>query len=222
MERYNYDLTHYGAYSGEIGRLMTLSAVPVIPNDSMEQNLVAAFRLSPLRRALALDARVDIFNFFVPHRHCYDGVSGVLDWKDFLKDGFNNPSTEMDQAPNASVISEQLGYIPGAANGSTTNVLLHMVRGYAQIYNQYFRVPNVDDETTDLMDEDDYPSDADVRKYGKAIANLPSIPTTGVVDVTAQSYSDIDTSGATAPTIDIVQAAALYGQNIDRDWFAPR
>ena len=220
MQRYLYDLDHYGATAGEIGRLMTLSAIPVLPNDTMEIDITAAFRLSPLRRALSLDANVQIANFFVPHRHIYDGVGGTLDWKDFLDNGFNNPSTEMDLAPNAGLLDQDLGYLPGRA-GSGTNCFLHLVRGYAQIFNQYYRVPNVDDEATDLMDEDDYPTDADVLKYGKACANLPSLFTTGVVDVTATSNANFDTSGATATTLDIVSAAALYGQNIDRDWFAP-
>ena len=100
--------------------------------------------------------------------------------------------------------------------------MLHLVAGYAMIYNQYFRVPNVDDETTDLMDETDYPTDATIRKYGKAAARLPSLLSTGVVDVTAETLGNFDTSGANATVVDIVQAAALYGQNIDRDWFAPR
>lgn len=222
MQRYLYDLSSYGASAGEIGRLMTLSCVPVLPNDSHEIDIIAAFRLSPLRRALAVDAKVELFNFFVPHRHVYDGQSGVLDWKEFLKSGFNNPATEMDLVPNANAYVEDLGYIPGDAGAATLNSFLHMVRGYAMIYNQYFRIPNVDDETTDLMDEDDYPTSADVRKYGKAVAHLPSLLNTGVADVTAQTYANFDTSGATATSIDIVQAAALYGQNIDRDWFAPR
>src|SRR5436305_9319914 len=32
---------------------------------------VGALRLSPLRRGLAIDSTVDIFTFYVPHRHVY-------------------------------------------------------------------------------------------------------------------------------------------------------
>src|SRR5260370_1452294 len=41
-------------------------------------------RLSPLRRGLAIDSTVDIFNFYVPHRHVYGEQ-----WIMFMKDGVN-------------------------------------------------------------------------------------------------------------------------------------
>src|SRR5207237_210063 len=39
--------------------------------DSFEMDAVGALRLSPLRRGLAIDSTVDIFTFYVPHRHVY-------------------------------------------------------------------------------------------------------------------------------------------------------
>src|SRR5205809_3651882 len=41
-------------------------------------------RLSPLRRGLAIDSTVDIFTFYVPHRHVYGEQ-----WIKFMKDGVN-------------------------------------------------------------------------------------------------------------------------------------
>src|SRR5207247_5854397 len=43
-----------------------------------------ALRLSPLRRGLAIDSTVDIFTFYVPHRHVYGEQ-----WIKFMKDGVN-------------------------------------------------------------------------------------------------------------------------------------
>src|SRR5438270_7864632 len=40
------------------------------------------FRSSPLRRGLAIDSTVDIFTFYVPHRHVYGEQ-----WIKFMKDG---------------------------------------------------------------------------------------------------------------------------------------
>src|SRR5262245_64345606 len=45
---------------------------------------VGALRLSPLRRGLAIDSTVDIFTFYVPHRHVY-GEQSIK----FLTDGVN-------------------------------------------------------------------------------------------------------------------------------------
>src|SRR5438874_12590337 len=70
-ERMPHDLSHLGFLAGQIGRLITISTTPVIAGDSFEMEAVGALRLSPLRRGLAIDSTVDIFTFYVPHRHVY-------------------------------------------------------------------------------------------------------------------------------------------------------
>src|SRR5438034_10074284 len=66
-----HDLSHLGFLAGQIGRLITISTTPVIAGDSFEMDAVGALRLTPLRRGLAIDSTVDIFTFYVPHRHVY-------------------------------------------------------------------------------------------------------------------------------------------------------
>src|SRR5207245_3558067 len=75
-------LSHLGFLAGQIGRLITISTTPVIAGDSFEMDAVGALRLSPLRRGLAIDSTVDIFTFYVPHRHVYGEQ-----WIKFMKDG---------------------------------------------------------------------------------------------------------------------------------------
>src|SRR5688572_28337277 len=83
-ERMPHDLSHLGFLAGQIGRLITISTTPVIAGDSFEMDAVGAIRLSPLRRGLAIDSTVDIFTFYVPHRHVYGEQ-----WIKFMKDGVN-------------------------------------------------------------------------------------------------------------------------------------
>src|SRR5712671_384166 len=83
-ERMPHDLSHLGFLAGQIGRLITSSTTPVIAGDSFEMDAVGALRLSPLRRGLAIDSTVDIFTFYVPHRHVYGEQ-----WVKFMKDGVN-------------------------------------------------------------------------------------------------------------------------------------
>src|SRR5262245_18182603 len=83
-ERMPHDLSHLGFLAGQIGRLITISTTPVIAGDSFEMDAVGALRLSPLRRGLAIDSTVDIFTFYVPHRHVYGEQ-----WLKFMKDGVN-------------------------------------------------------------------------------------------------------------------------------------
>src|SRR5207237_6497235 len=83
-ERMPHDLSHLGFLAGQIGRLITISTTPVTAGDSFEMDAVGALRLSPLRRGLAIDSTVDIFTFYVPHRHVYGEQ-----WIKFMKDGVN-------------------------------------------------------------------------------------------------------------------------------------
>src|SRR5438105_1421682 len=83
-ERMPHDLSHLGFLAGQIGRLITISTTPVIAGDSFEMDAVGALRLSPLRRGLAIDSTVDIFTFYVPHRHVYGEQ-----WIKIMKDGVN-------------------------------------------------------------------------------------------------------------------------------------
>src|SRR5256885_16555572 len=83
-ERMPHDLSHLGFLAGQIGRLITLSTTPVIAADSFELDAGRALRLSPFRRGLALASTVDIFTFYVPHRHVYGEQ-----WIQFMKDVVN-------------------------------------------------------------------------------------------------------------------------------------
>src|SRR5262249_35219239 len=83
-ERMQHDLSHLGFLAGQIGRLNTISTTPVIAGDSFEIDAVGALSLSPLRRGLAIDSTVDIFTFYVPHRHVYGEQ-----WIKYMKHGDN-------------------------------------------------------------------------------------------------------------------------------------
>src|SRR2546423_14617845 len=79
-ERMPHDLSHLGFLAGQIGRLITISTTPVIAGDSFEMDAACPLRLSPLRRGLAIASTVDVFTFYVAHRHVYSEQ-----WRRFMK-----------------------------------------------------------------------------------------------------------------------------------------
>src|SRR5947209_16305341 len=98
-ERMPHDLSHLGFLAGQIGRLITISTTPVIAGDSFEMNAAGALRLSPLRCGLAIAFTVDIFTFYVPHRHVYDEQ-----WFKFMKDGVH--ATPLPTVKNTGYIED--------------------------------------------------------------------------------------------------------------------
>src|SRR3989475_11806220 len=83
-QRMPHDLSHLGLLAGQIGRLITISTTLVIAGASFEMDAVGALRISPLRCGLAIDSTVDIFTFYVPHRHVFGEQ-----WFKFMKVGVN-------------------------------------------------------------------------------------------------------------------------------------
>src|SRR5258705_30320 len=125
-ERMPHDLSHLGFLAGQIGRLITISTTPVIAGDSFEMDPVGALRLSPLRRGLAIDSTVDIFTFYVPHRHVYGEQ-----WIKFMKDGVN--ATPLPTVNTTGYIDDPafLGTITAEAN----NIPTALFTRYSNIYN---------------------------------------------------------------------------------------
>src|SRR2546429_9986239 len=131
-ERMPHDLSHLGFLAGQIGRLITISTTPVIAGDSFEMDAVGALRLSPLRRGLAIDSTVDIFTFYVPHRH----VSGEQ-WIKFMKDGVN--ATPLPTVNSTGYIYHSA--FLGTINPDTNKIPKHSFQRYLNTYNNYFKSP---------------------------------------------------------------------------------
>src|SRR3546814_9444277 len=120
-ERMQHDLSHLGFLAGQIGRLITISTTPVIAGDSFEMDAVGALRLSPLRRGLAIDSTVDIFTFYVPHRHVY-----VEHWIKFMRDGVN--ATPLPTFTTTRSI-DHAAFL-GTFNPDTIKLLKHLFQGF--------------------------------------------------------------------------------------------
>lgn len=207
-ERIPHDLSHLVFDAGKIGRLKVVSWTPVVAGDSFELDMVGAIRLSPLRRGLAVDSRVDLFTFYVPHRHVYGEQ-----WIDFMKAG-------VDAAPLAPVTcsrgwdsAQYLATIPS----SNLKVPKFLHQGYLNIYNNYFKAPWMEDLTyanpSNMEGED--------VRFGVRACNLKTIWTAPLPPDTETSHS----MRTEANSIDIMGLQAAYAQlhtEQERDYFMTR
>src|SRR5688500_12802078 len=128
-ERMPHDLSHLGFLAGQIGRLITISTTPVIAGVSFEMYAVGALRLSPLRRGLAIDSTVDIFTFYVPHRHVY-GEQCIK----FMKDGVNaTPLPTVNTTDYIDHVAFVVSITPDAIN-----LHYHLFQCYLNHVHKYF------------------------------------------------------------------------------------
>lgn len=199
-----HDLSHLIFSAGQIGRLQTLSVVPVIAGDSYSQNLTAALKLSPLRRGLTMDSVVEVFTFYVPHRHVYGD-----EWNQFIMDGVN--ATPLTQAISvASADTAKLNHL--GINGTEelnydnpTLIPKWAKEGYDLIFNNYFKYPEDDDHSHTFAD-----MDLDMGKYGYACAMKAAPWTTPLPDQGTDRELEIPSDGSTA-TINVQELNQQYG-----------
>src|SRR5205814_1605702 len=119
--------------------------VVLLPFQLLRLSLATPSRWTPLALSVflhcvvaSIDSTVDIFTFYVPHRHVYGEQ-----WIKFMKDGVN-------ATPLPTV--NTTGYIDHAAflgtiNPDTNKIPKHLFQGYLNIYNNYFKAPWMPDRT---------------------------------------------------------------------------
>src|SRR5690625_7509726 len=121
-----HDLSHLGFLAGQIGRLITSSITPVIADDSFEMDAFGALPLSPLRCGRAIDSTVDIFTFYVPHRHVYGEPRIKL-----MKDGVN--ATPL-LTVNTTGYTDHAAF-PGTINAYTNKIPMHVFLHFSHLYD---------------------------------------------------------------------------------------
>ena len=207
-KRYTYPLDHLSTCAGHIGRLHSMATIPVVGGDSFDLDFTSVFRMSPLRRSLTVDARVDLFGFFVPYRHIYGDV-----WKDFIKEGIDETQTF------PTVFSADFLKFLAAGNQVSGNLPLWLVAGYNRIWNRYFRVPMI--TPTELSDTY-VPTARYDRNFGYHTAYLPSYLTPGAApNITDDDHKVTVTSGK-FDIVDLERVKARYKTEIEREWFSQR
>lgn len=212
-KRYLHDLDHLSYMCGQVGRLMTLTCVPVIAGDSMRLNMQGAIRMSPLRRDLVMDAMLDLFAFYVPHRHIYSN------WIDFMKEGKKEDETLATDTEDTVNLLRCVGY--QQVTGTTPRWL---TRGYLQIWERYFR--HVDDRTNDGISASTFSSDGVTRQFGYKCARLKSYTSTGRdLDSALAADGTVDITAGSPDTFDIIELAQAKGElrtQLKRQWFGQR
>jgi len=209
-KRFPVDLSHFSFNKGEIGHLQTLACIPVVSGDSISVSLEGVWRLSPLRRNLVVDCVIDMFAFFVPHRHVYGE-----EWIKFIKEG----KSEATIFPGVTLgIDENLSYHATEYLAEET-VPLWVIAGYNRIWNRYFRAP------TDVLSEhpDDFiPAGGDEKDNGLRCGYLPQPWSTGVTDGVDALERDVPVVADTFDIVALNRVQAEYRTEVDREYFGQR
>lgn len=130
MKRYKHSLSHYHLTSFDMGELVPVGCLEVLPGDTFQQQTSALVRVTPQLKPLMHPVNCQIHHFYVPNRLLWSG------WEDFITgESATPPPTITGSAHTEGTLSDYLGVMNDASN----NFSALPIRAYNMIYNEFYR-----------------------------------------------------------------------------------
>lgn len=148
MKRSKFSLSHYKLASMDMGNLVPIGLMEVLPGDTIQHALSAFIRCSPMLAPVMHPVHARVHHWFVPHRLVWE------DWEDFITGGPDGmdasvfPTITFATGPINGSLADYLG-IPTGVNNIEVSAL--PFRGYAKIWNEWYR--DQDLQTELVIDE---------------------------------------------------------------------
>ena len=153
MKRNKFSLSNYKLFTCNMGELIPIQWLDVIPGDTFQAKTQALIRCAPLLAPVMHPVLVRIHHFFVPYRLIWDNSGGSeTDFEAFITGGIDGTKTPSHPVKNLTTINQGdlLNYlgIPPAAYASAYAVNALPLRAYMMIWNEYFRDQDLHTEAT--------------------------------------------------------------------------
>lgn len=143
MSRFKHNLSHYKQTTGDMGKLIPIGCVEVLPGDTFQHATSVLLRVSPLASPVMHPVEVRVHHFYVPNRIEWTDAGGAnTGFEAFITggpEGTSAPTHPNIVFNNAAVgsLADYYDVPPSVASNRTINAL--PLRGYADIFNRYYR-----------------------------------------------------------------------------------
>lgn len=142
-----FDLSHEKKLSFEMGKLIPILHEEIVPGDHFKVSTELMLRMPPMIAPVMHRINVFVHYFFVPNRIIWTS------WEDFITGGQDGTSTPTmptithNSQTDIGTLGDYLG-VGGIIAGGVYNPELNALpfRAYQQIFNDYYRDPNIDAE----------------------------------------------------------------------------
>lgn len=131
MKRYNHDLSFQHSLSLDMGYLVPIACIDVLPGDTFRHAAAALARVAPMAKPVMHDVDISIHNWYVPNRIVYE------DWEEFVvgnEAAVTYPTLSAANATEAALL-DHMGIEP--ITGVSVDAL--PVRAYNLIWNEFYR-----------------------------------------------------------------------------------
>lgn len=131
MKRSTHDLSYTHSLSLDMGYLVPLGAIDVLPGDSFIAKASILARVAPLQKPVMHPVQIRVHNWFVPNRIIWD------DWEEFIvgnEQAHTYPTVNPSTAAEAAIL-DHMGVEP--ITGAEYDAL--PIRAYNLIWNEFYR-----------------------------------------------------------------------------------
>lgn len=144
MKRSKFSLSHYKLLSADMGELLPIGLVEVLPGDTFQHATSLLCRVSPLLAPVMHPVDVRIHHWFVPHRLIWE------DWEDFITGGPDGMDASVfptitlsyaagPPATGSGVVGGLADYLGCPPTINNLEVSALPFRAYALIFNEWYR-----------------------------------------------------------------------------------
>lgn len=146
MKRSKFNLSHTQLMTGQMGRLIPIGLLEVLPGDTIQHAAQALVRAAPLATPPLHPVRIDVRHFFVPNRLVWDN------WENFITGGPDNDDASqfptMVIQPEVGSNFDYLGVSPKVGYAVTASAL--PMRMMNLVWNEYYRDQDLQPERSIL------------------------------------------------------------------------
>ncbi|AYQ58216.1 putative VP1 [Microviridae sp.] len=211
MKRSKFSLSHSKLLTCDLGELVPVGLMEVLPGDSIQLSTAALLRCQALLAPVMHPVSVRIHHWFVPHRLVMDDFESFITGGPDGMDATVWPTITFPTGVLAGSLADYLGVPP---TGASITVSALPLRGYARIFNEWYRDQDLQtplvistasgpDTTTstalqNIGWEKDYFSSA--RPWEQKGPQV-SIPLVGNAPVTGIGWANVSATVGTSPTL---------------------
>ena len=143
MKRSKHSLSNYMLMTCDMGELIPVGNLEVIPGDSIQMQTAMLMRVTPQVKPVMHPVQVRLHHFFVPYRLVWSG------FEDFIT---NKASGTFPQISGGAHSEGSLHDYLGIYNDASNDYSALHTRAYNMVYNTYYR----DKDITSEVSEDTY------------------------------------------------------------------
>lgn len=135
MKRSKFNLSHTKLLTCDMGELVPIGLVEVLPGDTFQHSISMLMRALPLQTPPMHRVKMKVHSWFVPHRILWE------EWEDFITGGPDGMNASQFPTKNFAtpVVEGTLADYLGVPVGFTGSVNALPFRAYAKIFNEFYR-----------------------------------------------------------------------------------